>query len=94
MTLPGPTCPLCEATYENCHECGGTGSAALWKPEELRKHQTGGTGCWTWLGRSGEAEEAMKRFDEGLGLEARTWPSGIPVSPTPLDGRETAGEDV
>lgn len=81
MTLPGPICPTCEATYPNCPDCGDTGSVALWKPEEFRKHQQGG-GCWTWLGRREEAEEAMERFDEGLGLEMRAWPSGRLVGPS------------
>lgn len=81
--LAGPICPTCEATYSNCSDCGDTGSVALWKPEEFRKHEQGGGGCWTWLGRRGEVAEAMERFKErGVGLEARGWPSGEVVGPS------------
>lgn len=76
--LVGPICPTCEATYENCPDCGDTGSVALWKPEEFKKHQQGG-GCWTWLGKREEVGEDMERFrqrNSGMELEARVWPSG------------------
>lgn len=68
-------------------------SVALWKPEDLKKHERGIAGSWEWLGREERATRALKRFrarNPNLVLQARLWPSGEAWEPVEASGRIAA----